>query len=1125
MDLFTFRLKRILLFISLVLFILLSHNVSSQVLGPYTVDINPTAQQLVDILVGTNLQTSNAVLRGLNMQSGQFWGTSNIGFESGIILTTGDARKSKGPNLMPNAGTNHSPPPPGITLGYSDPDLTQLGNGMISIDACVLEFDFIAESSAIEFRYVFGSDEYMEYVSGNYNDVFAFFLSGPDISGTFSLGATNIAIIPESFPPQEVSIKNVNANTNSQYYISNPEGSNTTIQYDGFTHEFIAKRGGLKPCHTYHIKLAIGDRKDGEVDSGVFLKENSFTSVGLVGNLAFTHVEVDTIVEGCNKGIVTFSLAQIATEPFTTELILGGSADDNDYIITGDNWDPVLNRVTIPIGQISTTIEIEGIDGDGLEDNEDILLIYNTSLCRTVYDTIPIMIKDKHIFTPEYSPDQQIVCGETANLWVSAVGGQQPYYFNWSTGETTEQITVQPNSTTTYNVSVLDICGQGNSYDITIYVIGPTADACPDFPICQNDPANLSVQGGTSWLWTSSPTDPSLVGHETEQNPVVYPLSTTTYSVTVYDACGNEDSDQVVVSVDSPYADAGDDGTICKDDVYQLTANYTPNGVYVWTDLSTGAVVGNAQMVDVSPATTTTYRVSVTDNCGNTLTDDVTINVVEMFVSVCPDKTICRNDPPVELTATSSLGGGVFLWSDGTNTYPGQTIYVSPSVTTTYIVTVDDGCVRDGDPVTVTVNQLPLVDATTTLPDICPDESTTLNAAGAVNYVWTAVPADASLVGQENSTAPSVSPTVTTTYTLTGTDGNTCVNTDQISITVKPRMFADFNISNTGICEGEDLNITYTGNGNASANYAWNFDGGVSTGTNMNPIVHWSTMGTKNIRLVVTQNGCSSEEVVRTVTVNQMPAANFSQDIAEGCVPLTVNFTNLSSNTTPSVTYNWNFGAGSSTSVSPGFTFETPGTYDVKLTASNGGCINEKSVTALIKANPVPVASFTADPKKISLRNPFITFTSTSPDGNLTYNWTTGDGNVYSVPAFVHTYADSGTFVVQMQVTNEFGCVNTMSETIIITPRYMLRIPTAFTPNNDGLNDVFKVIGTGVKKYRISIFNKWGSLIFTTEDINNSWDGTINGQPALPGLYIYRTYFMDENDEVSEQTGSFSLIK
>ncbi len=1117
MEISTFKVGRTLLICGVlsVFMVLSNQEVSAQIPVEYQVDINYTPEQLVqEVLIGGGIQTSNIVLsKGANISRGKFSGTSNIGIESGVILSSGDARKSKGPNNSPSAGQNNG------TAG--DADLNQLASGNTN-DACVLEFDFVPESNTVEFRYVFASEEYPEYV-GSINDVFGFFISGPGIYGPFSNNSQNIAYIPGVLPPAIVSINTVNHQTNSQFYVNN--GGGQTIQYDGFT-TVLTARAVVQPCQTYHIKLAIADMVDFIYDSGVFLEANSFTSVGLGANIGFTHMEVDTAVEGCNSANVTFKLFQITPVDYPINLTIGGTAENGvDYV-------SIPETLIIPQGQDSVILTIDPIEDMPEDYTETVTLVYNSSMCGTVLDTIVMYIKDLQPFSSAASSGQDILCGDTIVLEAAGDGGQVPYYYLWSTGETTPSITVSPPNPIQYTVQIYDICEQADTLTIDINVIGPTAEACDDFNICLNKPAVLSVTGGTSWKWTATPPDASLTPDiDTLQNITVYPLVSTTYTVTVFDECGNFDIDVVEIAVGQPYANAGNDTTICTGDTYLLKANFTPNGVYIWREGAgtSGPVIGNTMQLPVTPTATTTYTVSVTDECGNTRDDQVTITVTDMTVTANVDLDNVCVGTMVELTATSSLGGSTFIWRDdsGAEVGTGAIINVTPAVTTTYTVAVTGACVKDGPPVTVTVNPLPLVDATAVLSSICPDESVTLNAGGAVSYVWTAEPADPSLAGQTTSLNPDVSPAVNTIYTLTGTDANGCVNTDQTSITVKPRMFADFTTPGA-VCEGDAITLTYTGNGAPAATYDWTFDGGIKTGgSNHEPSVQWSTMGTKTITLVVTQNLCVSEPFTQTVNVNQTPVVNFTSGITSGCVPLTVDFENTSTNTATGVNYLWDFGAaGTSTIRSVSHEFTQPGTYDVTLRVTNpGNCVTTKNVPVMVEVWPRPVAAFTADPMKVSLKNPVINFTSTSTGTDLSYVWNTGDGNTYTLPSFTHTYVDSGLFTVEMTVKNGLGCDNMFSEIINITPKYMLKVPTAFSPNGDGMNDHFRIIGNGVKKFRISIYNRWGTLVFTTEDINNSWDGLVNGQPAQPGPYVYHTYFMDDNDEVSEQSGSFVLMK
>jgi len=1076
-------------------------------------------------LIGEGIVTSNITHTGAPLSRGRFWGTSNIGIESGVILSSGNVNDSDGPDNSSSTTTQFN------TAG--DPVLEQLAaNNQPSHDASILEFDFVPESNTVEFRYVFGSEEWDQFANSPYNDVFGFFISGPGIYGGFQSppefpnGAINIALLPIlAFPPLYVSINNINNGTtnngpceNCEFFVHNDENY---IQYNAFT-TVLTARAVVQPCQTYHIKLSVSDIGDFSYDSGVFLEANSFSSVGLDAQVAFTHSEVDTAVEGCNNAEVGFELFQITPANYNIDITIGGTAEFGvDY--TTIPADPTT--LTIPMGDTAVTLTIIPIE-DGIPENltETVELIYNSSLCGTKMDTLTLYIKDLQSFSSYASDGQTINCEDTLTLRAGADGGQVPYYYTWSTGETTDSIVVSPPNPTTYTVTVSDVCGQSEDWSIPIDVIGPVAVACDDVSLCIGNSTPLNVQGGTSWLWTAVPPDATLTGQETQQSVIVTPTVTTVYTAQVFDACGNQDQDEVTVFVGELTAGAGADVTICTGQTTTLTASPSGNLTYAWTE--NGVPYQTGQTIDVSPASNATYCVTVTDvSCTSLFSQDcVDVAVIDMVVTVSPDVTICEGDQTT-LSATSSLGGGVFVWTDGVNTYNGQTISVSPSVTTTYTVTVDDGCIKDGPPVTVTVNPLPPVSATAPFSSICPDESITLTANGAVSYEW--LSSDPTLVGQENIVSPTVAPLVTTTYYLTGTDGNSCVNTDEITISVKDRMFADFALSVPEVCEGDDITVTYTGNGTVAADYNWDFGGGVSSGTGQGPnLVHWDAAGAKTISLIVTQNACVSEQVTQTIDVNEMPLANFTNGISSGCAPLTVDFTDASTNTVAGVTYEWDFGTGSTyTEQSPSPEFTQPGQYNVSLTVTNPGCSNTVTAPSVVDVWPVPVAGISANPIKVSMKNPLITFSSTSTGDNLTYQWLTGDGATYDVPEFTHTYADSGIYRVWIIVENSNGCIDSTSETVIVTARYMLRIPTAFTPNGDGLNDNFVVKGNGVKEYRITIYDRWGKMVFESKDINNSWDGKINGHPPVPGVYLYHTYFKDDNDEVSEQTGSFVIIR
>jgi len=189
-----------------------------------------TAQQLAEILSGSNINISNAVISGPTSGYGSFASGGTFAFPSGVILSNGFITNAPGPNNDPNTSDNLG--------GAGTQQMTDLG-GANSSDVVTLEFDFVVQSASVQFQYIFASEEYPEFAPPNqpsFNDVFAFYISGPGITGE-----ENIALIPGTTNP--VRIDNVNAVTNAQYYVDNIGG--TEIQFDGYTTDLTAVRSVL----------------------------------------------------------------------------------------------------------------------------------------------------------------------------------------------------------------------------------------------------------------------------------------------------------------------------------------------------------------------------------------------------------------------------------------------------------------------------------------------------------------------------------------------------------------------------------------------------------------------------------------------------------------------------------------------------------------------------------------------------------------------------------------------------------------------------------------------------------------------------------------------------------------
>lgn len=263
----------------------------STILSFSQIDITPmpevTAEDMVEHLIGTGVNYSNVIYTGADVASGIFsnGSSTNIGIESGIFLTSGSGYIIPGPNTSGTAGVSN-----GLE---GSPLLGDLLPGYNNLDASQLEFDFSPLNDTVKCRFVFGSEEYNEWVGSEFNDVFGFFVSGPDPQGG-SYNDKNIALIPGTEIP--IAINNVNNGwapngvvpsgpcINCEYFVDNTNGM--SIQYDGFT-TVITLWALVIPDEEYHFAIAVGDAGDHILDSGVLLEGTSFKSLGSPDFLSF----------------------------------------------------------------------------------------------------------------------------------------------------------------------------------------------------------------------------------------------------------------------------------------------------------------------------------------------------------------------------------------------------------------------------------------------------------------------------------------------------------------------------------------------------------------------------------------------------------------------------------------------------------------------------------------------------------------------------------------------------------------------------------------------------------------------------------------------------------------------
>jgi gliding motility-associated-like protein len=348
--------------------------------------VNNNPLQLVQTIVGAGYNVSNAKLNCPTGAIGTFTNvTSNIGITDGIILTSGSINIAQGPNNNVSAGVNNG------TNG--DFDLDNL-SGTSTYDGCALEFDLVPACDTLKIDYVFGSEEYPEYVNKQFNDVFAFFISGPGIVGT-----QNIALVPTTTLP--VSINNINAGNNAAYFVNNAGG--TTIQYDGFTKPLTAK-AVVQPCKKYHLKIVIADVLDGIFDSGVFIKGNTIECSPVSYNDLASNLNA---IKTCANGGFTFCRTGDTSQPFTVNYNVSGTA------VNGVDYQTLPGSIVIPANQKCAATTVVPIIDPNRTGTKTVKIAYQYGFCPQ-WDTITLYISDPPPI--DAGPDVSFCSGDSIKI-------------------------------------------------------------------------------------------------------------------------------------------------------------------------------------------------------------------------------------------------------------------------------------------------------------------------------------------------------------------------------------------------------------------------------------------------------------------------------------------------------------------------------------------------------------------------------------------------------------------------------------------------------------------------------------------------------------------------------------
>lgn len=813
---------------------------------------------------------------------------------------------------------------------------------------------------------------------------------------------------------------------------------------------------------TYHLRMMISDGGDSSYDTGCFVEENSLTTGSVVIETA-TAAADSTAYEGCNDATVTLTLnGPTIGQDFSVPIWI-----ENATAEYGVDYDPIpeLNQAdsTITIPAGQNTVSFTiNPVNDNVTEGPEYIEFTVITSTCGLTSTFRIYINDLEPITTTTSNDTTICIGN-AVAWCEASGGGGAYTYTWDNG----------------------------------------------FGVAQ----------------TISPA----------------PTVTTTYLVSVEDNCGSAPAiDSVTVTVDDgPTPFAGNDVSVCIGGSVLLNATSdAPGSTFAW---SPALNLSNPNVYNplCTPQQETEYVVTVTrpDGCSNEDT---------VLVGITPPPTVdfdmqpvgCAGEPLlVEYTGNASpaaqylwdFGGGVV--TNGSGGGPLAVLWTTPGIYDVFLTVSWNGCISPTDTGQIEILGPPAVNAGSDVV-ICSGDSAQIGAPSlpGITYSWSPINGVANPL-TSSTTLHVINPTHNTQvyeYVLMAIDQG-CKNYDTVEITVFPTPTAEFAIPD-GLCfTVNSFDLEASGYFGPNATFDWDFGpvGYPSGSTLQQPEgVIFNAPGLQDVTLIVTDNGCESEPFIGTIEVYEMPDADFTFNVADGCEPLRVNFEDQSYNGGSSLYYNWNLGNGaSSTDADPTAVYDV-GVYSVSLNVQTShGCADAVTRSNIIEAYLKPDALFSANPKVMTIIDPNVTVINLAD--SVVSSEFTFDPMGAQVVAFETQYElpDTGVYSITQIVTTANGCMDTISSEVKVEPHFTFYIPNAFTPDGNDINEIWIPQGQSLKSFEMTIFNRWNQELFYSASLDEGWDGTYLGKPVPQGVYVYHVRVIDILGEPHIYRGKFSVIR
>ncbi|MBI4929429.1 MAG: PKD domain-containing protein, partial [Bacteroidetes bacterium] len=683
--------------------------------------------------------------------------------------------------------------------------------------------------------------------------------------------------------------------------------------------------------------------------------------------------------------------------------------------------------------------------------------------------------------------------------------------------------------------------------DTVVHVINinPTPAASFSFTVdCVKDSVfftdNSSIASGNiiSWNWNFGDATTSPL-----QNPVHSYSTSGTFTVTLTissdSGCTATAVDTVVSCTNVIAGFVSSDSSVCTGQTIAFTDTSTVMAgdsiiSWIWNFGDGGTDTVKNPSYSYSLAGTYTVTLIVGTNAGSSDTAVHIINVNPTPVASFSYITTCLSDSVYfnDLSAIS-LPGNIISWSwdfgDATTSTlqnPVHSYTTSGTVTVTLTVTSDSGCTSTyidslipGKPVIALFASASSACAGQTI--IFTDTSIAINDT-IISWNWNFGDGGIDSI-----------PIVNYTYTLAGTYSVALIVTDSVGcsdtltkiITINPTPVASFTVLTTCSLDSVFFFSTSTISSGTISSWSWNFGDPASGANNIsslaNPSHYYDSLGVYVVSLTVTSDsGCTSAFSDTIIPVKGIiPGFNYSGDCW-----FAYTFSDSSGvGTGDSITTCfWNFGDGTTDSTcNPIHSYSVAGTYTVTHIVTNaGGCSD--TLTNVITILPLPMADFNPT-NGIYYTTQAVAFTDLSTNA-VSWVWNFGDGVSDNAQNPSHSFNDNGSFDVMLIVTNTDGCLDTVKHSFTVKT-FVVSVPSAFTPNGDGQNDVLSVRGGPMKEMDWRIYNEWGNEIFHATSQDNGWDGTYKGKLQPSARYVYILTGITYGEDVVDIHGDVTILK